>query len=680
MVMPTIMITKVGSSSVVTPKGSLLHKNYEELETLFNDCISHQKTQIILDCKAVSFIDSEILELLVKTHEALSMQDRMLKIINLIEICRDILTITRLIKIFHVYKNVNDALKNIPLKDNNVIPKRRKLGEIMVNQGRITPEELNMYLAQQKETCKPIGKIFFENNIITEEEMIRILGEQQGIPKVWLRKGLVDGKIVNVLSKEKALRYKVIPVFKVNNILTLATSDPNSIFVFDEVAKITNLVVQPVLCRTDDILDLIEEYYDGGVHADVDDIQLDDDIQLVETATDTEINELAELADDSPVVNLTNKILLKAIRDGASDIHFEPQRNKFRILVRIDGILYDFMSPKIELHPPLISRLKIMAGLDISERRMPQDGRIQVRTDGRTVDLRFGSMPSIHGEKVVLRILDKSSAVLDLNMLGFKSEILSQFKSILRKPHGLILVCGPTGSGKTTTLYSAIMMLNCIEKNIITIEDPVEYQLDDINQNQIKDSIGLNFARFLKHALRQDPDIILVGEIRDRETAEIAIQASLTGHLVLSSLHTNDSPSAITRLLEMGVEPYLISSALLGCQAQRLVRKICPDCKTSYFPSKAELRELGFDDDQNIRLHKGKGCSSCYDSGFKGRFGLYELLPIDEGLQSVILEEPNVTAIKKHISGNGHQRLRELGYEKVIEGLTTIEEVRRISI
>ncbi len=677
MAMPTIIITKIGSGSVLTPKGPLSHNNYDEIETAFKDLTNHQKTQIILDCKAVTFIDSEILELLVKTHESLSMQDRMLKIINMDETCRDILAITRLIKIFHVYKNIHDALKNIPLKDNST-QKRKKLGEIMVSQGRITPEDLKKYLSYQKKTSKPIGQILLDSKILTEEEMIRILGEQHGIPKVWLRKGLVDGRVVDILPKEKALRYKVIPVFKVNNVLTIATADPNSIFVFDEISKITNMIVQPVLCRTDDILETIEEYYKDGNDIS-DDIDFDGSIELVENISEEEINELAQMADDSPIINLVNKILMKAIRDGASDIHFEPQRNKFRILVRIDGILYDFMSPKIELHPSLISRLKIMAGLDISERRMPQDGRIQVLMEGRNVDLRFGSMPSIYGEKVVLRVLDKSRAVLDLNMLGFRNDILTQFKSVLRRPHGLILVCGPTGSGKTTTLYSAIKMLNCIEKNIITIEDPVEYQLDDINQNQIKASIGLSFAKFLKHALRQDPDILLVGEIRDRETAEIAIQASLTGHLVLSSLHTNDSPSAITRLLEMGVEPYLISSALLACQSQRLVRTICEECKTSYFPSNVVLRELGFDEDQKIRLYKGKGCSSCYDSGFKGRLGIYELLQIDDGLQSLIQENPSINAIKKHISGNGHKRLKELGYEKVIEGVTTIEEISRIS-
>lgn len=564
------------------------------------------------------------------------------------------------------------------MKNNLII--KKKIGEIVVKQGLITPEQLIQFLRTQKETGKPLGRVLIEEGILTQEELTCILMEQLGIPQIWLRKGLIDARIVNVLPKDKALRFQVIPMFRVNNVLTLATADPHSIFVLNEISRITNLVVQPVLCRTDDILEAIYEYYREDVNFDEVINQIDDSkFELVQAITEKETTELAEMAEDSPVVNLANAILLKAIRDGASDIHIEPQRKKFRILVRIDGLLYEFMSPKIEMHAPIVSRLKIMGNLDIAERRMPQDGRIQVRVDGRTVDLRFGSMPGIYGEKVVLRILDKEKAVLDLNRLGFDTVVLKRFKSLLKRPHGLILVCGPTGSGKTTTLYSAITMLKCIEKNIITIEDPVEYQLDNINQNQIKDSIGLSFAKFLKHAVRQDPDIILVGEIRDRETAEIAIQASLTGHLVLSSLHTNDSPSAITRLLEMGVEPYLISSSLIACQAQRLVRTICPECKTSYYPSQGELMELGIDQDKKIRLSKGMGCSACYDSGFKGRIGIYELLEMDEGLQSLILEKPNNNAIKKYLSKNGYQRLKDLGYEKVIQGSTHIEEIRRIA-
>jgi len=559
------------------------------------------------------------------------------------------------------------------------ILKRRRLGDILVQQGWLTPEQLIMLLRGQKKTHKPLGRILTEEGIITEEELKYILGEQLGIPHTWLRKGLVDPRIVNILPKEKALRFQVVPMFRVNNVLTLATADPNAIFVFDEISKITDLKVQPVICRSSDIIEAIHECYREEV--DIDEVMSginELDLEIVEVPTDREIGELAEMAEGSPIINLTNKILLRAIRDGASDIHIAPQKLLCRVRVRIDGLLYEFMSLKMEMHPPVVSRLKIMANLDIAERRIPQDGRIQVNVDGRTIDLRFSSMPSIHGEKLVLRVLDKDRAILDINKLGFDAEILNQFKSVLRKPYGLILVCGPTGCGKTTTLYAAITTLNSSEKNIITIEDPVEYQLDNITQSQVKDLIGLTFARFLKHALRQDPDIILVGEIRDRETAEIAIQASLTGHLVLSTLHTNDSPSAITRLLEMGIEPYLLSSSLLACQAQRLVRTICPECKTGYYPPQGVLKELGIADEK-IMLYKGKGCSACYDSGFKGRVGIYEFLEIDEGLQSLIIDNPTIDILQKYLRTKEHRRLKDLGYEKVRQGVTAIEEVQRVT-
>jgi type IV pilus assembly protein PilB len=557
---------------------------------------------------------------------------------------------------------------------------RKKLGEILVQQGRITPGQLVEFLRIQKEASIPLGRLLIEKEILTQDELTKILGEQLGIPHVWLRKGLVDPRIVHVLPKEKALHFQVIPMFRVNNVLTLATADPNAIFVFDEVAKITKLKIQPVLSRADDIIEAIHECYQEEVSIDevMNDIG-DSDIELVQTTTEKEISELSEMSEESPVINLTNMILLRAIRDGASDIHIEPQQGKFRVRIRIDGLLYELMSHKIEMHPAVVSRLKVMANLDISERRIPQDGRIQVQLDGRTVDLRFSSMPGIHGEKVVLRILDRSQAILEVDKLGFNGAVLKQFKTLLRKSHGLILVCGPTGSGKTTTLYSAISMLNSTEKNIITIEDPVEYQLENINQNQVKDAIGLTFAKFLKHALRQDPDIVLVGEIRDRETAEIAIQASLTGHLVLSTLHTNDSASAITRLLEMGIESYLISSALLASLSQRLVRTICPDCKTSHYAPQEILRELGYDPEEKIRLSEGKGCLSCYDSGFRGRTGIHEILEMDEGLRDLVLNNPTADTLQQYLRKNNHRGLKELGFEKVREGSTTIAEVRRVA-
>jgi len=559
------------------------------------------------------------------------------------------------------------------------IPKRRKLGEILVQQGKLTPEQLSGFLRMQKEDPKSLGQILVENEIISNGELINVLGEQMGIPHMWLRKGLIDPRIVHVLPKEKALHYQVVPMFVVYNVLTLAASDPHAFFVFDDVQKITNMEVQPVLCRAEDILEAIHQAYQDNVGIDELMTSVDESaIDIVKVRSEKDISEIAEMAGGSPIINLVNMILLIGIRDGASDIHIEPQAEKMRIRARIDGHLYEMKSQKIEFHPAVVSRIKVMANLDIAERRLPQDGRIQVNVDGRTIDLRFSSMPGVHGEKVVLRILDKSKSILDLNALGFDPIVLDKFKSLLKRSYGLILVCGPTGSGKTTTLYSAISILNTTERNIVTIEDPVEYQLDNINQSQVNTAIGLKFPTFIKHALRQDPDIIMVGEIRDRETANIAIQASLTGHLVLSTLHTNDSPSAITRLLEMGVEPYLLSSSLLACMAQRLVRTICPECKTAYYPPGSVLKQLGIDEDKQLRLYKGKGCPECYDSGFKGRTSIHELLVIDQDLQSLILENPNIDAIREHSQKNGNRTLQENGHEKVLQHLTTIEEVQRL--
>jgi type IV pilus assembly protein PilB len=562
----------------------------------------------------------------------------------------------------------------------NTVTRSKRLGEILVEQGRISPNQLTEALRRQRVNSKPLGQILVQEGFLTEEELTDSLGEQLGIPHVWLRKGLIDPKIVHILPKEKALRLQVIPMFRVNDVLTLGVADPLAYFVFDEVSKITNLEVQPVICRVDDIENAINEYYREDINIDEVISSFDDSgIELVQGATETEISELAEMAETSPVISLTNSILLKAIREGASDIHIEPQRGRFRVRARIDGVLYELMSPKVEMHAAVVSRLKVMANLDIAERRIPQDGRMQVNVDGRIVDLRFSSMPGMYGERLVLRILDKANCILDIDKLGFESDMLEVYKSLIRKPYGLVLVCGPTGSGKTTTLYSTIAMLNSLEKNIITIEDPVEYELENVSQTQIRDGIGFTFARFLKHGLRQDPDIILVGEIRDRETAETAIQASLTGHLVFSTLHTNDSVSAITRMMEMGIEPYLISSSLLACLAQRLLRIVCPECVTHYYASDGELKELGVDEDKKIRLFKGKGCSGCFDSGFKGRTGIFELLNIDEGLRSLILHNPSLDTFQAHLRQQSFRTLKELGHEKVIAGTTSLQELRRVT-
>ena len=565
------------------------------------------------------------------------------------------------------------------MKKNFIPGKRRRLGEILLHKGKLMPDQLAAFLQIQKETAQPLGQILIDNGIVTGEELTKILAEQLGIPQVWLRKGLIDPRIVRVLPKEKALHYKVIPMFVVNNVLTLATSDPYAFFIFDEIKKLTRMDVQPVICRAEDIIAAIPEAYQDDVN--IDDLMTrieDTDIDIVQTRSERAISEIAEMAEGSPVINLVNMILVKGIRDGASDVHIEPQEKNLRIRIRIDGILYELAPQKIDFHPAVVSRLKVMANLDIAERRLPQDGRVRVTVDGAVIDLRFSSMPGVHGEKVVLRILDRSKARLDINTLGFEPGALGQFKSLLKKSNGLILVCGPTGSGKTTTLYAAITLLNTTERNIITIEDPVEYELRNINQNQVNAAIGLKFSTFIRSALRQDPDIIMVGEIRDRETAEIAIQASLTGHLVLSTLHTNDSPSAITRLLEMGVEPYLLSSALIASISQRLVRTICPNCKTDYYAPKTISDELGIDSDKQLRLYKGRGCSNCYDSGFKGRASIYEVFPINQDLQALILENPTIDSLKEYGRTQGYKTLKDAGYDKVLQHMTTIEEVHRV--
>jgi len=368
----------------------------------------------------------------------------------------------------------------------------------------------------------------------------------------------------------------------------------------------------------------------------------------------------------------------RAIRDGASDIHIEPSRHKSRIRFRIDGVLYEVTTLKIDFHPAIVSRLKVMANLDIAERRLPQDGRIQVQTQGRAVDLRFSSLPGLLGEKIVLRVLDKNQSLLDVNKLGMSIDNLSTFKSLLDSSHGLILVTGPTGSGKTTSLYAALNHLNSIEKNIVTIEDPVEYQIDIVNQNEVRDKIGLSFSTILRHTLRQDPDIVMVGEIRDRETAEIAVQAALTGHLVLSTLHTNHAIGAITRMIDMKVEPYLLSSALIGVVAQRLVRTVCTTCKTHHVAGHELASQYGWNDDKQVRLARGRGCNECYDSGYRGRMGIHEILSADEELQRLVTSNPSRDELAKYLQENNIKTLLHDGLEHVREGETTIEEISRV--
>ena len=556
-------------------------------------------------------------------------------------------------------------------------PKTKKLGELLVEKGLLTEEQCHNALDVQKKTGKRLGQAVIDLGYVKEEDLLQILSRQMALPHIWLRKGLIDPKIVDVIPGEKTRLYKIMPMFRIKDTLIVATSDPQAIFVFDDIEKMTGLNVQPVLTRSIDIEKAITEYYKGDIGIGDYNSVSGDGTRLADMQRGRDSQKIEELEEGSPIINLVNTIILRAIRDKASDIHIEPDKNKLRVRYRVDGILYEVMTQKMELYPAIVSRMKVMANLDIAERRLPQDGRIQVMLEGRSVDLRFSSMPGILGEKIVLRILDKKNVILDLNQLGFSVDTLSNFQKLLKHPYGLVLVTGPTGSGKTTTLYAAMNFLNSIEKNIVTIEDPVEYQMEIINQNQVRDAIGLTFSVILRHTLRQDPDIIMVGEIRDKETAEIAIQSSLTGHLVLSTLHTNDSPSAITRLLDMGIEPYLISSSLTGVIAQRLVRTICSQCKTLFHPPSAVLERYNWPQEKNLQVAKGKGCPECYGSGYKGRAGIYELLEVNEALQTLILSNPSLEEIRRRLNESDHSSMEMEGLKKVKEQMTTFEEVSR---
>jgi type IV pilus assembly protein PilB len=556
--------------------------------------------------------------------------------------------------------------------------RKAPIGEILIAQGKLTREQLDQALEEQKSSSKKLGEILADLKIITPEDVVTALSQQMEIPHVWLRKGLVDPKIIDVIPQKQAEFYRVMPMFCVHNVLTLATSNPQSVFVLDDLQKMTGLKIQPVLCRAEEIESSIEEYYGKKMEIDAFLSSLEStDVTVVEEGQIEDIEEISEMAGESPVINLVNLVILNAIKDGASDIHIEPDQDKLRVRYRVDGVMHEVMAQRLDLHPAVISRLKVMANLDIAERRLPQEGRIRVTAEGHDVDLRFSSMPTVLGEKVVLRVLDKRAVLLDLDKLGFEPNTLAEFKSILRQPNGLILATGPTGSGKTTTLYSAVGLINTIEKNLITIEDPVEYRMSIVNQIQVHDKVGLTFSRILRSVLRQDPDVIMVGEIRDRETAETAIQAALTGHLVLSTLHTNDSAGGMTRLLDMGIEPYLVSSSVRGILAQRLVRTICKECQTTYFPNPELRKLLGLGDSKSVRLSKGKGCEHCFDTGFKGRMGIHELLVVDDAMRNLVLARASTEEMRQAREKTKFLSLYGDGLEKVKKGQTTIEEVTR---
>jgi type IV pilus assembly protein PilB len=557
--------------------------------------------------------------------------------------------------------------------------KRTRLGDLLLGRGHITPEQLEEALRRQREGGQRLGEILVAMKAVTEEDVARALADRAGFPFARLRKGLVDPRVVDRVPREKAELYEVLPLFRIHDRLAVALSDPHRVHVIDTLRKLTGCQILPVVSPAEDIRRMIAESYadkEIAIHDLVPDLE-SGEIEVISTEIGARFEDIAEMAGESPIINLVNQVLLKAIKERASDIHVEPEQKYMRIRFRIDGVLYEVMRQRIDLHAPVISRLKILANLDIAERRLPQDGRIQVLAQGRTVDLRFSSLPGVLGEKVVLRVLDREAGVRGLSELGFCTETLTLFRDLLRRPHGLVLVTGPTGSGKTTTLYAGLRELNSIEKNIVTIEDPVEYQFEIISQNQVREDIGLTFARILKHTLRQDPDIVMVGEIRDAETAEIAVQAALTGHLVLSTMHTNDAPSSISRLLEMDVEAYLLASSLIGVVSQRLVRTVCPDCAVTYYATPAELEALGQAGQSGLQLKRGRGCTACFDSGYRGRLGIYELMPVDHEFQKLLLHNPTLDQIRDNLQARNLTSLRAEGLKRVLEGRTTLEEVAR---
>ncbi len=557
-------------------------------------------------------------------------------------------------------------------------PEKKKLGEMLKEAGLVSDAQVKEALKIQKETGERLGRILVKQNIITEDNLVTLLSEQLGIPRVNLSDYLIDPEIINLVSEELARRYYLVPLFKVGDVLTVAMSDPSNVFALDEVGFKAECAVEPILATETEIKRVIDQYY--GVVGSIEDVIKSIDAKgLGLDDANIEAVRLQGIAEEAPVIKLVNLIIMQAIREGASDIHIEPEEDILRTRFRIDGVLSEAATTPKDLQSAIVSRIKIMSELDIAERRIPQDGRFQIKVENRDIDLRVSTFPTVHGENVVMRILDTSSVLFGIEQLGFSAEMLRQFEEIIRKPYGIVLVTGPTGSGKTTTLYASLNTINTIDKNIITVEDPVEYRLKLIRQCQINPKAGLTFATGLRSILRQDPDVIMVGEIRDLETAEIAIQSALTGHLVFSTLHTNDAASTVTRLMDMGVEPFLISSSLTGVVAQRLVRTICDDCKTSYKPPAKALKQLGMEETQDVTFYKGEGCKKCHNSGYKGRIGLIELLHLNEALRELIVAKASADAIKKTAIEAGMKTMREDGFKKVLNGVTTIEEVLRVT-
>ena len=569
-------------------------------------------------------------------------------------------------------------------------PQTRRLGDLLVAEGLITEAQLKQALGDQKGKTDKLGSILVKLGFITEEQLIGFLSRQYGIPSITLNRVEIDAETIRLVPTAIALKYEVLPVKRIGGTLTLAMADPTNVFAVDDIAFMTNLQILPVVAPQAAIRKGIEKYYEAPSSSMSDmlsEITAEvGNVEVVEGSEDesakVDIFELKESSEEAPVVKLVNMVLVDAIRKGASDLHWEPYDKVFRIRFRIDGVLHEMLAPPKRLEPAIISRLKIMANLDISERRVPQDGRIKLRYGQREIDFRVSVLPTIFGEKVVLRILDKDSLQLDLTKLGFDTWSYEKFNHAIRQPYGMVLITGPTGSGKTTTLYSAISTINSPEHNIMTAEDPVEYNLKGVNQVQVNDNVGRTFAAVLRSFLRQDPDVILVGETRDLETAQISIRAALTSHLVFTTLHTNDCPSTVARLFDMGIHPFLLSSALLVVLAQRLGRRICRDCRQPIEGKEEDLVPYGHVPlgVGPTTLYRGKGCPTCNFTGMKGRVAIYEVMPITDTLRDMILKSAATAELRQQAQRDGMKTLRQAGLMKVLEGTTTVEEVLRVTL
>jgi type IV pilus assembly protein PilB len=564
----------------------------------------------------------------------------------------------------------------------------RTVADIVAEVASVSPEQLRHALEVQKETREPLAQVLVNMGMITEREKVRILSRQWGIPYVDLGERQIDRELLKVIPAHLLQRWKAVPIGRNGARLVVAMVNPLDVYAIDQMRLVAGADIESVIATADDIAASLGQSAStkeeiGAALQEMEELGTDTgDIQLEERKRpedEISADQLREMVDDAPVVRLANLIIRQAIKDKASDIHIQPEVTRVRIRFRIDGILHDVMSVPKKVQAPLVSRIKVMAEMDIAEKRAPQDGRISLKLGGREYDFRVSSNPGVNGEKVVMRILDKRGIQVSLNQLGIPAPMLEEFEGLINRSYGIITVTGPTGSGKSTTLYSVLNRLNSPEKNILTIEDPVEYQLTGLTQTQVNVRAGVTFATALRAFLRQDPDIILVGEVRDAETALIATEAALTGHLVFTTLHTNDAPTAVGRMIEMGIEPFLVASSVIGVLAQRLVRVICPECKESYTPPVEAFRRLNLAMDQDqVTFYRGRGCDRCRHSGYKGRIGVFELMMVDDTVRELILKKAPAHRILDEALEAGMTTLKHDAMQKVLEGVTTMEEALRV--